>query len=84
MKETRSRTPREVIENDILDVHEKIDFYSRAYGLLIHAGYPGEYITEEINRYMNHERGWPEGKRAYRLLFEKFTGEAIAHKMGLE
>jgi hypothetical protein len=84
VKEYRSRTPIEVIQNDILEVHEKIDFYNRAAGLLIAAGYPGEYVSGEIGRYMDRERDWPEGKRAYRLLFEKFTGEAIAHKMGLE
>lgn len=50
----------------------------------MHAGYPGDYVAQELYRYLLHEETWMEGSNDYRQTIEKQFGEAIAFRTGQE
>ena len=90
MKDTPSRTPQEVIEAAHLRAARLVDedaqaaylhetqgnFYGQLISLLVYAGYPREYVTEEASRYMlnEHEQAAPLHRRK---AIEVYAGELI-------
>lgn len=55
-------------------------FWARWYNLLVNVGFAGEYISDEMNRYIKHSKEWPEGERDYQLMAELFAGRAVHHR----
>lgn len=82
MKENKSYNPREVLNNDRLDIQSDYDFYWRARDLMIDAGYDPQYVDAEIHNAIATEKVWLEGKNDFRVVWEKIVGTAIARKNG--
>ena len=88
MTENRSYNPKDVLNNDRLDLWETIMaekretelFWGQAAYFLTKAGIPGPYVVTELTRYMNNEKSWPEGVRDYRLMMENLFGQVIERK----